>query len=199
MSRTIDITNATFLRLERLAVGFDTPEAVINRLLDKVEGHTVTKPKLTFFPVDEEEFKNELIKFKEAEVVIFKKDGSREITHWKANRLNESSSLRGNLWSGLLRGWKSKGIMKADLFILPSASAHTDDETERTKILALEFQLTYEEMEHLTYDIDTNESSDGQIYNYIIQFNEENDPKILSKIKDLHENNWINIGTEILN
>ena len=35
MKKSIDVSDTTFARLEKLAVGFDTPEAVIIRLLDK--------------------------------------------------------------------------------------------------------------------------------------------------------------------
>lgn len=199
MIQKIELSNTTFSRLDKLAVGFDNPESVIIRLLDEAEGKTETKPILTFVPSDENEFKRRLIEVKEAEVVIYKNDASREIAHWKANKLGETSNLRGNLWSGILRGWKNKGIHKVELSILPQGLNIPGDETEQVKLLALEFQLTFDEMSQLNYQIDTNESNDGMVYNHIVQFDDENDKEILSKIDDLHEHLWINVDSSIFN
>ncbi|URQ87037.1 hypothetical protein J8Z28_03840 [Pseudoalteromonas sp. SCSIO 43088] len=190
MSKNIELSDTTFSRLEKLAVGFDSPESVIIRLLDGAEGKTETKPVLTFFPSDENVFKLKLIESKEAEVVMYKHDSTREITHWKANRLSETSNLRGNLWSGILRGWKSKGIDKVELSVLPQ-----DEDSQQIKILALELQLTFDEMSQLTYELDQNESEDGLIYNYIVQFDDGNDKEILSKIDGLTEHLWVNVDT----
>ncbi len=63
-----------------MAEGFDSPEAVIIRLLDGAEGKVDIKPTLMFYPTDENLFKAQLIENKEAEVVLYKVDGSREIT-----------------------------------------------------------------------------------------------------------------------
>ncbi|HZK88244.1 MAG TPA: hypothetical protein VFC27_03735, partial [Anaerovoracaceae bacterium] len=47
--------------------------------------------------------------------------------------------------------------------------------------------ITYEQLMQLDYEIDTNESSDGLIYNYIVEFG-DNDPKeILDKIIGLED------------
>ena len=194
MKNTIEITQTTFARLEKLAEGFDTPEAVIIRLLDNIDGKTETKPTLHFDPVDETEFKLRLIETKEAEVVIYKNDGSREIVKWKANRLSESSNLRGNLWSGLLRGWKSKQIKSVDLSILPQGINSPDDDTEQRKSLAQELGLTYDEISQLNYDISENASNDGLVYNFIVQFDEGGDKEILDKIEGLHDHLWINVS-----
>ena len=198
MSRKIEISNELFKRLEQLAVGFDTPETVIVRLLDSLEGVSSKKPLLTFSPENESDFKKELIKSKEAEVVIYKNDNIREITRWKAHRFTETSNLRGNLWSGMLRDWKSKGITKVDISILPVSLNIPDDETEQIKRLALEFGLTFDEMSTLFYEVDTNESDDGMIYNYIVQFNDDCDKEILSKIDGLHDHLWINVDCSVL-
>jgi hypothetical protein len=194
MKNTIEITQTTFVRLEQLAEGFDTPEAVIIRLLDNIDGKTETKPTLHFDPVDEAEFKLRLIESKEAEVVIYKNDDSREIVKWKANRLSESSNLRGNLWSGLLRGWKSKQIKSVYLSILPQGLNLPDDDTEQRKSLAQELGLTYYEVSQLDYDVSGNASNDGLGYNFIVQFDENCDKQILAKIKGLHDHLWINVS-----
>jgi len=195
MKNTIEITQTTFARLEQLAEGFDTPEAVIIRLLDDIDGRTETKPTLHFDPTDEAEFKLRLIESKEAEVVIYKNDDSREIVKWKANRLSESSNLRGNLWSGLLRGWKSKKIKSVDLSILPQGINSPDDDTEQRKSLAQELGLTYDEISQLDYDISENASNDGLVYNFIVQFDGSGDKEILGKIEGLDEQLWINVST----
>lgn len=197
MKNTIELTQTTFARLEQLAVGFDTPEAVIIRLLDNIDGRTETKPTLHFDPTDENEFKLRLIESKEAEVVIYKNDETREIVRWKANRLRESSNLRGNLWSGLLRGWKSKKIKSVELSILPQGINVPDDDTEQRKSLAQELGLTFNEVSQLDYDISEDSSNDGLVYNYIVQFDENCDKEILVRIEGLDENLWINISSSV--
>ncbi|PJE57156.1 hypothetical protein [Marinomonas sp. BSi20584] len=191
--RSIEVSFDTYNRLEALAEGFDTPEAVIIRLLDSAEGRVEAKPLLSFSPMDEDFFKQKLIETKEAEVVIYKTDGSREVTRWKANRISSTSNLRGNLWSGLLRGWKSKGIKSAEFNILPQWSGLPEDDTEQIKALALSLNLTFEELSLLDYTIDENISDEGILYNQIIQFSESCDKEILKLIDGLHENLWINI------
>ncbi|ELA9559369.1 hypothetical protein QTG58_004090 [Vibrio parahaemolyticus] len=185
MTRTIEITAETYARLEKLAVGFDSPEAVINRLLDQAEGKPETKPTLMFFPEDETEFKRELIKTKEAEVVLYKVDGTREVSRWNANKLTESSNLRGNLWSGLLRNWKEKGIKKAEFSVLPLAVVYPDGDDDRVsldKALSLQLNLTYEEMQSLEYEVHTNESDDGLVYGHYVEIDLDNsDPEVLAK------------------
>ncbi|EPR5524685.1 TPA: hypothetical protein ACVU5U_003959 [Vibrio parahaemolyticus] len=185
MTRTIEITVETYARLEKLAVGFDSPEAVINRLLDQAEGKPETKPTLMFFPEDETEFKRELIKTKEAEVVLYKVDGTREVSRWNANKLTESSNLRGNLWSGLLRNWKEKGIKKAEFSVLPLAVVYPDGDDDRVgldKALSLQLNLTYEEMQSLEYEVHTNESDDGLVYGHYVEIDIDNsDPEVLAK------------------
>ena len=197
MKNTIELTQTTFARLEQLAEGFDTPEAVIIRLLDNIDGRTETKPTLHFDPTDESEFKLRLIESKEAEVVIYKNDETREIVRWKANRLSVSSNLRGNLWSGLLRGWKSKKIKSVELSILPQGINVPDDDTEQRKSLAQELGLTFNEISQLDYEISENSSNDGLVYNYIVQFDENCDKEILARIEGLDENLCINVSSSV--
>jgi transcriptional regulator with XRE-family HTH domain len=195
MNNTIDLTPETFTRLEKLAQGFDTPEAVIIRMLNVVEGKKEVKPILYFEPSDETIFKQRLIEAKEAEVVIYKHDGNREIVFWSANRFSESSNLRANLWSGLLRDWKKKNILKVELLILPKTNSIDErNEIESMKILAQELGLTFVELSNLTYGITENISNDGLLYDYTLQFDENCDREILDKIVGLEENNGINVG-----
>jgi len=124
MCPVIRISDELYARLESNAVGFDTPSALIERLLDRCDGinqaessESMTKPELIFNPSDEEKFKINLIKKQQAQVILYKQNGTFERRIWNASRLSESSNLRGNLWSGLLRGWKKKGIIKVELSI----------------------------------------------------------------------------------
>ncbi|WP_052198318.1 hypothetical protein [Pectobacterium fontis] len=111
--RTIEISQETFDRLAKYATGFDTPENVISRLLDTQEVELSQRPELTFKPESEELFKQELIRTKYAKVELYKADGSKEEGEWNARTINQTSSLRSNLWSGYLRNWKEKGIIRA--------------------------------------------------------------------------------------
>lgn len=114
----IKIENSTLKRLESLAVGFDTPDAVINRLIDGAEGRPDIKPTIVFNPSLESDFKEKLLEEKIAEVCIYSGDTSPVISIWNATKLTRTSNLKANLWSGLLRNWKSKGITKVELTVL---------------------------------------------------------------------------------
>lgn len=52
--------------------------------------------------------------------------------------------------------------------------------------LAKKLGLSYNELMELDYEIDTNESKDGLIYNYIIEFSTNSPKNILNKIKGLN-------------
>ena len=96
----------------------------------------------------------------------------------------------------MLRGWKQKGITKADLSVLPQGMNEPGDETLTTKALALELQLTFEEMSQLEYEL-TENSSNGVIYHYIVQFNESNDEELLAKIEGLSDKLCIQVSPYI--
>ncbi|MCO6356829.1 hypothetical protein GBO14_19130 [Pseudoalteromonas shioyasakiensis] len=124
------VSKSTYKRLEKHAVGFnDTADRAINRLLDLVENSkentTELKPELTFTEqidggyrgLDADEFKSKLVKVQKAEVVIHYADGSHKVKIWTANKFNRESKLLANIWSGPLRDWKKKGIVRAELEI----------------------------------------------------------------------------------
>jgi len=70
-------------------------------------------------------------------------------------------------------------------------------EKERDIKIANLLGITYEELCETSFEIDTNESNDGLIYNYIIKFTPSSSKSILSKIKGL-VNNQINIDINAL-
>jgi hypothetical protein len=73
---------------------------------------------IDFFPADESMFKSLLIQRKRAYVRLYTSDGKAgPVTEWNAERFTETSNLRGNLFSGYLRNWKNRGIVKAELAI----------------------------------------------------------------------------------
>lgn len=119
MTHKIEISDDIYERLGKMVIGFDSPENVIKRLLDQAEGKSIRKPELYFKPENEDEFKTQLLQTKEAEITLHKHDGSCEVLRWNASRLKPESNLRGNLWSGQLRGWQEKGIVKAEFIVLP--------------------------------------------------------------------------------
>ncbi|MDR2925138.1 MAG: hypothetical protein LBU76_04205 [Azoarcus sp.] len=118
----IYVSDVTFQRLKERVTGFnDTPEAVIERLLDDASAPQpvckTPKPELIFRPADEGEFKRLLIQRRRATVVLYKGDGTNETLKWTAKRIKPESDLRGNIWSGYLRGWESKGIVRAEFSV----------------------------------------------------------------------------------
>ncbi|ROS70930.1 hypothetical protein [Vibrio crassostreae] len=129
MSQVIRISDEIYNRLERHAVGFDTPQNIIEKLLDFYEADdcSLTQPikinpplkesihlDIVYYPNDAQ-FKAALLECKEAYIKLTKTDGTSEIKHWNASRFTEESSVNGNLRSGFLRDWRKKGICKAEL------------------------------------------------------------------------------------
>lgn len=115
--KTIEITESVYERLGARVTGFgDTPSLVIERLLNDAEGASV-KPSLIFYPENESEFKKLLLRDKVAEVAVYKKNGEIEVIVWNASKLKESSNIKANIWSGYLRNWEEKGIIKAEFTI----------------------------------------------------------------------------------
>jgi hypothetical protein len=116
-----------YKRLEAHAEGFDTPAQVIERILNAFEGKAPVKtsdssekdqasrapPALSFYP-SEQEFRSSLLNGHKNTIVIHYQDGSFSNKSWHSNRFNQSSNLRGNIWSGFLRGWKTDNIIAAE-------------------------------------------------------------------------------------
>jgi hypothetical protein len=71
------------------------------------------KPILEFEPSNQEVFKDELIKEKQARKIIFYKDNKTKEHIWNANKFTKKSNLIGNIMSNsLIRNWRDSGIVK---------------------------------------------------------------------------------------
>lgn len=134
MSQVIRISDELFERLEAYASGFDTPSNVIETILNAYEGRGLdTKPNITvqaqselrpatsleirYEDGSEEAFKRRLLENKRAFIKLHYTNDTTEIKEWAAFRFSPSSSVDGNLRSGYLRGWKRRGVFKAELSI----------------------------------------------------------------------------------
>ena len=62
-------------------------------------------------------FNERLWERQQAQVILYKADGTTKRKTWDASRFTATSNLRGNLWSGYLRGWADRGIVKAEFAI----------------------------------------------------------------------------------
>ncbi|MGI2111265.1 hypothetical protein ACRN9C_18010 [Shewanella frigidimarina] len=188
MNKTIEVSNLTYQRLENMARGFsDVPDSVITRLLDLADGRSSilveSKPDLFFIPKDEEHFKRLLIRDAEAEVVLYKNDGTREVLLWNAKRFTASSNLRGNLWSGQLRDWQSKGIIKAEISIYPKPTNQDVGmglDFNKCKHLSILFNIPFNEFIELDYEYEIEGS--GANAQLVITFSDINKIDVLQDI-----------------
>ncbi len=55
------------------------------------------------------------------------------------------------------------------------------------KQLALSLGISYEDLCELTWEIGNNESSDGLVYEYLVQFDPDSPAEILSKIEGIDD------------
>ena len=124
------ISQGLYSRLEAHAKGFDTPAQVIERILNAFESSNPSittslpeteliakpTPKLSFYP-NEEEFRLSLLNGHKNKVLIRYQDGTVCTKPWHTSRFSQSSNLRGNIWSGILRGWKSQDIIAAEFHV----------------------------------------------------------------------------------
>jgi len=138
MNQVIRIPQKLYNRLARHASGFETPVIVIEKLLNHYEKNfsVVDNADITesiqeiapansleiiyFFEsekISEKQFKAELLDTKKAYIKMYYTNDTSEIKKWSASRFTESSKVDGNLRSGFLRGWKERGIFKAELAI----------------------------------------------------------------------------------
>lgn len=177
----IDISKKTYERLSELAKGFDTPDVVINRLLDSVTKVPERKPTITFDPNNELDFKAALLDTRLVEVCITYNDEPSQFLIWNADKFKESSNLKANLWSGFLRGWKEKGITGIALTVLDASADRTVLEIGHALGLSYSDALIVQPRAH-------RENEDT----YLIWFENE-ELSIIDKIQQHKVNNDINV------
>lgn len=134
MSQVIRISNELYKRLEALASGFDTPSNVIKTILGAYEDMTpnlnisdntsrsqeiqpARSLDIVYLADSEEDFKKLLLINKKAYIRLSYTNDPSEIKEWNASRFSTTSHVDGNLRSGYLRGWKERGIFKAELAV----------------------------------------------------------------------------------
>lgn len=199
MPVTITVSDELYRKLEALAIGFDTPERVIERLVD-MNGSgpksSEARPQLSFVP-DESGFRNELLVRKKAQVVLHLKNHGREVIHWNASKLQPRSNLRANLWSGILRNWKEKGIIAAEFTVLPQGLNHPEDNTNLLIAIAGEVHWTLDEVEQYFVDCDQVGSDDGHPYYYLVTFSEDT-PMKLKQIAGLNSSSQLHLNLNFI-
>ncbi|EKN3342808.1 hypothetical protein ACQ8YR_002631 [Yersinia enterocolitica] len=183
----ITISDAVYKRLEQHATGFDTPEQVILRLLNLAEGTSTSKPELVFSPIDDKAFKSAFLASGHAEIALYYNSGKRDVLRWEAKRFSDDSNLRANLWSGHLRNWKDKGIIKAEFSALPRETSDPEDETIQTRIIAHAINLKYEELDevHGLFEVHERRTNDDMLVGYYVEFDRDTPQELLGKVSGL--------------
>ena len=75
-------------------------------------------PELIFYPANEQEFKEELIRSKKAHFVLTYDSGAIKTSPWNANSFDSSSNLRGNIESRpFWRRRRYEGLVKVEVYI----------------------------------------------------------------------------------
>ena len=75
-------------------------------------------PDIIFYPSDEEQFKNELLRTKKAHFVLTYQSGVIKTSPWMADRFDITSNLRANIQSKPF--WRKKtqeGLLKVEVYI----------------------------------------------------------------------------------
>ncbi|MGR8999158.1 MAG: hypothetical protein ACU88J_08935 [Gammaproteobacteria bacterium] len=67
-------------------------------------------------------------------------------------------------------------------------------EAKRNNRLAELLGITDDELEQISYEIDVDQSNDGLVYGYIVQFDGDNDPAIMSKIVGLTSGSYVSLS-----
>ena len=83
-------------------------------------------PEIIFDPVNENNFKNELLKTKQAQIIWEYADGTIDPKLWKANKVTSSTNIRGNIRSR--KQWRLKsqnGLVKVHVKIIYSVNQVT--------------------------------------------------------------------------
>ena len=142
MSQVIRIPANLYHRLSLHARGFETPANVIEKMLNFYEeqedvestaniesGNKIpTSLEIIYYPSDELSFKHALLQTQKAYILLHKVDGTTELREWNASNFGVNSDVNGNLRSGYLRGWKDKGIFKAEISTNQNDLTHLNQE-----------------------------------------------------------------------
>jgi hypothetical protein len=112
----MDIENVMLEAIDCIARGFGISFNTVEYLWDNVDTLKTSMPELEFVP-NEMEFRKNLLEKHIAKRIIYYEDGKHEEKVWKASKFNESSDLRNNIFTGPLRNWKKKGIIKAKFLV----------------------------------------------------------------------------------
>ena len=67
-------------------------------------------------------------------------------------------------------------------------------ENEQHNKLAEVLGITSDELSQTEYEIDSNESKDGVIYDYFVVFDESSSKEVLNKIKGIDDNRTVSLG-----
>ena len=63
----------------------------------------------------ENSFKEQFLKSDKAYVLLHYRDGKKVLKEWNRSGFTQKSNVSGNLRSGYLRGWRDKGICRAEV------------------------------------------------------------------------------------
>jgi hypothetical protein len=75
-------------------------------------------PDIIFYPSDEEQFKNELLKTQKAHFVLTYQSGMIKTSPWTADHFEATSNLRANIQSKpFWRKKKQEGLVKVEVYI----------------------------------------------------------------------------------
>ena len=92
---------------------------------------------IVYSPANEENFKRALLDINPTDRAVWVRihyaDKRVEERLWKAQNITADSRIRENLLSGYLRGWKRKGVVKAEAFLSPPDMTFADSVKERYK------------------------------------------------------------------
>ena len=105
-------TNELFIRSIILNNLFENKKIKKSTGLSKV----LHKPILEFIP-NEEEFSKKLSEKHFAKRIIYFQNGEQKEEEWDASNFNDPSKLRSNIFSGPLRDWEKRGIIRAKFII----------------------------------------------------------------------------------
>ena len=129
MSQVVKIPFELYSRLGVHAKGFETPADVIEKILNFYESQGIMEPavnieprrevpeslEIIYYPNNEQDFKQALLRTKIAYILLHKVDGTTEFKEWNALNFRPDSSVNSNLRSGYLRKWREKGIIRAEV------------------------------------------------------------------------------------